>query len=42
LHEGPIARHRRSANTSDTESARLLAVFIVDAADDPLTAPEPQ
>ena len=39
--ETPGARHRVSANASDTEPARLLAVFIVDAADDPLTAPDP-
>ena len=35
--EGPGAHHRVSANASDTEPARLLAVFIVDAADEPLT-----
>src|SRR5262245_32897676 len=31
--ENPGAHHRVSANASDTEPARLLAVFIVDAAD---------
>jgi quercetin dioxygenase-like cupin family protein len=35
--ESPGAHHRVSANASDTEPARLLAVFIVDAADEPLT-----
>ena len=34
--ESPGAHHRVSANASDTEPARLLAVFIVDAADEPL------
>jgi len=32
--ENPGAHHQVSANASDTEPARLLAVFIVDAADD--------
>jgi quercetin dioxygenase-like cupin family protein len=40
--ESPGAHHRVSANTSDTEPARLLAVFIVDAADEQLTTPDPQ
>ena len=40
--ERPGAHHRVSANASDTEPARLLAVFIVDAADEPLTIPDPQ
>ena len=40
--ESPGAHHRVSANASDTEPARLLAVFIVDAADEPLTIPDPQ
>jgi quercetin dioxygenase-like cupin family protein len=40
--ETPGARHQVSANASDTEPARLLAVFIVDATDDPLTAPDTQ
>jgi quercetin dioxygenase-like cupin family protein len=35
--ESPGAHHRVSANASDTEPARLLAVFIVDAADEQLT-----
>jgi quercetin dioxygenase-like cupin family protein len=38
--ESPGAHHRVSANASDTESARLLAVFIVDAADQELTIPD--
>jgi quercetin dioxygenase-like cupin family protein len=38
--ETPGARHRVSANASETERAGLLAVFIVDAADDALTAPD--
>ena len=40
--ESPGAHHRVSANASDTEPARLLAVFIVDAADEPLTIPDPR
>jgi quercetin dioxygenase-like cupin family protein len=40
--ESPGAHHRVSANASDTEPARLLAVFIVDAADEELTSPDPQ
>ena len=40
--ERPGAHHRVSANASDAEPARLLAVFIVDAADEPLTIPDPQ
>ena len=40
--ESPGAHHRVSANASDTEPARLLAVFIVDAADEQLTTPDPQ
>jgi quercetin dioxygenase-like cupin family protein len=35
--ESPGAHHLVSANASDTEPARLLAVFIVDAADELLT-----
>ena len=38
--ENPGAHHRVSANASDTEPARLLAVFIVDAADAELTTPD--
>jgi quercetin dioxygenase-like cupin family protein len=40
--ESPGAHHRVSANASDTEPARLLAVFIVDAAEEQLTIPDPQ
>jgi quercetin dioxygenase-like cupin family protein len=38
--EKPGAHHRVSANASDTEPARLLAVFIVDAAEKQLTFPD--
>jgi quercetin dioxygenase-like cupin family protein len=39
--ENPGAHHRVSANASDTEPARLLAVFVVDAADaQQLTTPD--
>ena len=40
--ESPGAHHRVSANASDTEPARLLAVGIVNAADEPLAIPDPQ
>ena len=40
--ESPGAHHRVSANASDTEPARLLAVFILDAADEQLTIPDPE
>ena len=40
--ESPGAHHRVSANASNTEPARLLAVFIVDAANEQLTTPDPQ
>jgi len=40
--ENPGAHHRVSANASDTEPARLLAVLIVDAADEQLVIPDPQ
>lgn len=40
--ESPGVHHRVSANASDTEPARLLAVVIVDAVDEPLTTPDPQ
>ena len=39
--ESPGAHHRVSANASDTEPARLLAVLIVDAADEQLVIPDP-
>ena len=38
--ENPGAHHVVSANASETEPARLLAVFIVDAADERLTIPD--
>jgi quercetin dioxygenase-like cupin family protein len=40
--ESPGAHPRMSANASDTEPARLLAVIIVDEADEQLTIPDPQ
>jgi quercetin dioxygenase-like cupin family protein len=40
LHEDPGAHHRVSENASETEPASLLAVFIVDAEDQPLTIPD--
>ncbi len=40
--ESPGAHHRVSENASGTEPARLLAVIIVDAADEQLTIPDPQ
>ena len=40
--ESPGAHHRVSANASDTDPAQLLAVFIVDAADEQLTTTDPQ
>jgi quercetin dioxygenase-like cupin family protein len=40
--ENPGAHHLVSANASDTEPARLLAVFIVDAVDELLTTTAPQ
>ena len=39
--ESPGAHHRVSENASDSEPARLLAVFIVDTADEQLTTPDP-
>jgi quercetin dioxygenase-like cupin family protein len=38
--EKPGAHHKVSANASDTEPARLLAVFIVDEADKRLVTPD--
>jgi quercetin dioxygenase-like cupin family protein len=38
--EAPGAHHRVSANASRTRPAKLLAVFIVDAADSELTTPD--
>ncbi|GEP12386.1 cupin domain-containing protein [Methylobacterium gnaphalii] len=39
--EDPGAHHRVSKNASDSEPASLLAVFIVDSHDKPLTVPDP-
>ncbi len=38
--ENPGSHHRVSANASDSEPARLLAVFIIDVADEQLTLPD--
>jgi quercetin dioxygenase-like cupin family protein len=40
--ESPGSYHRVSANASDTEPARLLAVLIVDAVDEQLVIPDPE
>ena len=40
--ENPGAYHRVSANASDTEPARLLAVLIVDASEEQLVIPDPR
>lgn len=40
FHEEPGAHHRVSRNASTTAPARLLAVFIVDTGDNPLTTPD--
>ncbi len=40
--ENPGAYHRVSANASETAPARLLAVLIVDAADEQLVNPDPR
>lgn len=40
FHEDPGTHHRVSENASETNPASLLAVFIVDADDQPLTVPE--
>jgi quercetin dioxygenase-like cupin family protein len=40
FYEEPGAHHRVSENASDTQPASLLAVFIVDAKDQPLTTPD--
>ena len=41
-HEVPGAHHRVSENASDREPASLLAVFVVDSGDKPLTTPDPK
>ena len=39
FYEPPGAKHAISRNASTTEPAKLLAVFVVDSADKPLTTP---
>jgi quercetin dioxygenase-like cupin family protein len=39
-YEDPGAHHRVSENASSTEPASLLAVFVVDTGDRPLTTPD--
>jgi quercetin dioxygenase-like cupin family protein len=41
FYEEPGAHHRVSENASDSEAASMLAVFVVDAQDKPLTIPDP-
>ena len=40
FYEMPGSHHRVSENASEQESASLLAVFVVDSKDDPLTTPD--
>jgi quercetin dioxygenase-like cupin family protein len=40
FYELPGSHHRISENASDTEPASLLAVFVVDSKDRPLTTPD--
>jgi quercetin dioxygenase-like cupin family protein len=40
FYEVPGSRHRISENASDTKPASLLAVFVVDSNDSPLTTPD--
>ncbi len=42
FYEVPGSHHRVSANASDREPASLLAVFIVDSKDNPVTIPDQQ
>jgi quercetin dioxygenase-like cupin family protein len=42
FYEAPGARHRISENASDTNPASLLAVFVVDSNDNPLTTADPK
>jgi quercetin dioxygenase-like cupin family protein len=42
FYEAPGAHHRVSANASASEPASLLAVFVVDSGDTPLTVPDSQ
>ena len=40
FYEVPGSHHRVSENASDREPASLLAVFVVDSKDNPLTIPD--
>lgn len=40
FYEAPGSRHRISENASDKDPASLLAVFVVDSEDNPLTTPD--
>src|SRR5215472_4607017 len=40
FYEAPGAHHRVSENASDRDPARVLAVFVVDSKDTPLTIPD--
>ena len=40
FHEAPGSHHRVSENASDREPASLLAVFVVDSKESPLTIPD--
>lgn len=42
FYELPGSHHRVSENASDKEPASLLAVFVVDSNDNPLTTPDPK
>jgi quercetin dioxygenase-like cupin family protein len=42
FYEVPGSHHRVSENASDSEPASLLAVFVVDSEDDPVTIPDHQ
>jgi quercetin dioxygenase-like cupin family protein len=42
FYELPGSHHRISENASDTNPASLLAVFVVDSHDSPLTTPDPK
>jgi quercetin dioxygenase-like cupin family protein len=42
FYEDPGSHHRVSENASDREPASLLAVFVVDSEDNPLTTPDQQ
>ncbi len=42
FYEVPGSHHRVSENASDREPASLLAVFVVDSKDNPVTIPDPK